>query len=40
MNPNKPAGPDNPLRECLNITNPAKRYHPLFNGLVWKVGCH
>lgn len=39
MNPNKPVGPDNPLRTCLTLRNPNQPYHPIFNGLVFKAHC-
>ncbi len=35
----KPAGPGNPLRECLSLTNVGIDYHPLWNKPVWRVGC-
>jgi Tol biopolymer transport system component len=38
-NPNRPAGPDNPVRNCLSFQNVNLRYHPMFNGLEWKSGC-
>jgi len=37
--PGKPAGPYNPLRMCLSIVDAGRSYHPLFNGLAFKVGC-
>lgn len=39
MNPNRPVGPDNPLRTCLALRNPNQPYHPIFNGLVFKASC-
>ncbi len=39
LDPGKPAGPFNPPRECLSIRNPALRYEPVFNPLIWRVGC-
>ncbi len=39
LDPGKPAGPSNPLRECLNLSNPGIAYHPLFNTVVYEVGC-
>jgi len=39
LNPNKPVGPDNPLRTCLSITRPSVPYHPIWNTVTWKVGC-
>ena len=39
LDPGKPAGPFNPLKKCLSLKNPSIPYHPLFNGLVWKVNC-
>lgn len=39
VNPNMPAGPGNPLRHSLTLTDVGKPFHPLYNDLVWKVGC-
>ncbi|RIL11489.1 hypothetical protein DCC79_04705 [bacterium] len=39
LNPNKPAGPDNPVRACLSLQNPAVPYHPLYNSLAFHAGC-
>jgi hypothetical protein len=39
LDPGKPPGPNNPLRECLNLVNPGAPYHPLFNKPIWEVGC-
>jgi hypothetical protein len=39
LDPGKPPGPTNPLRECLDVRNPGSPYHPLFNGVYWRVGC-
>lgn len=39
LDPGKPAGPANPLRQCLNLSNPGIAYHPLFNTVVYEVGC-
>lgn len=39
LDPAKPPGPFNPPRTCLNVHDPSKPYHELFNGLVWRVGC-
>jgi hypothetical protein len=39
INPNMPAGPGNPLRHSLTLTDLGKPYHPLYNDLVYKVGC-
>jgi len=38
LDPGKPAGPGNPLRACLDVSNPGVPYHPLFNGVVFKAG--
>jgi hypothetical protein len=38
-NPNLPAGPANPLRHYLSMQNPGLPWHPLYNDLVYKVGC-
>lgn len=35
----KPRSPANPPRECLTLANVNKRYHPLWNKPVWRVGC-
>ena len=35
----KPPGPLNPLRQCLNLRHPNLPFHPLWNAVVWKVGC-
>ena len=37
--PNRPPGPDNPLRNVLGLRNPNRPYHPLFNSLAWQCGC-
>lgn len=39
LNPGLPIGPTNPVRTWLSIQNIAAPYHPLFNALVFKVGC-
>jgi hypothetical protein len=39
LNPNKPAGPDNPPRQCLRLRNPGAPYHSLWNAPIWYVGC-
>lgn len=39
LNPSKPPGPDNPLRECLTLRNTALDYHVLWNAPEWRVGC-
>jgi hypothetical protein len=39
LDPGKPPGPGNPLRQCLNLSNPGSPYHQLFNGLSWQAGC-
>ena len=38
-NPNRPPGPDNPPRACLDLVNPGTPFHRLFNGPVWKASC-
>jgi hypothetical protein len=38
-NPNLPAGPGNPPRHQLSIVNPGLPWHPLYNSLIYKVGC-
>ncbi len=37
--PSRPTGPMNPLRTWLSIRTYAKPFHPLYNGLEFKVGC-
>ncbi len=39
LDPGKPAGPSNPRRTALTLVDSGKPYHPLFNGLVFRVGC-
>jgi hypothetical protein len=39
LNPGLPIGPGNPLKTWLSLQNIAAPYHPLFNALVFKVGC-
>jgi hypothetical protein len=39
LDPGKPAGPGNPRRQCLGMTNPNTPYHFLGNAPVWRVGC-
>ena len=39
LDPNKPVGRFNPLRECLSLQRASVPYHPLFNPLAWRVGC-
>lgn len=39
LNPNRPPGPDNPLRLCLGLESRNLDYHPLFNKTTWLVGC-
>jgi hypothetical protein len=39
LNPGLPPGPGNPLKTWLSLHNIAAPYHPLFNALVYKVGC-
>jgi hypothetical protein len=39
LDPGKPAGPLNPLRQCLNLHHPNLAFHPLWNSVEWKVGC-
>ena len=38
-NPGLPRSPANPPRRRLSILNIASPYHPIFNPLVYKVGC-
>ncbi|MEO8084372.1 MAG: hypothetical protein ABI780_11160 [Ardenticatenales bacterium] len=40
LDPNKPEGPTNPRRECLSLRNEQLDFHPVFNGPIWRVGCH
>jgi hypothetical protein len=39
LNPGKRPGPNNPLRTCLSLRNVSNPYHPLWNAVVWRVGC-
>ena len=39
LDPGKPAGPGNPVRECLSLINLNIDYHPLWNRPIWRVGC-
>jgi fibro-slime domain-containing protein len=39
LDPGKPPGPSNPLRECLTLQNVGLDYHPLWNRPLWRVGC-
>ncbi len=39
LDPGKPVGPYNPLRECLTLQRLAVPFHPLFNPLQWHAGC-
>lgn len=39
LNPSRPEGPMNPLRTWLSVRTYAKPFHPLYNGLEFKVGC-
>lgn len=39
LDPNKPVGRFNPLRECLSLQRASVPYHPLFNPLTWRAGC-
>ncbi len=39
LDPGKPPGPANPLRECLSLRSNSSPYHPLFNSVAWRVGC-
>jgi len=39
LNPNRPVSPGNPLRMCLSLQNPNQSFHPMFNSLVFRVGC-
>lgn len=38
-NPGLPPGPTNPLRVWLSIRDAGKAFHPIFNPLIYKVGC-
>lgn len=38
-NPALPPGPNNPLRVWLSVRDLGKAYHPIFNPLIYKVGC-
>jgi len=37
--PSLPPSIWNVRRSWLSLVDPAKPYHPLFNGMVWKCGC-
>jgi len=39
LNPGSPPSPSNPRRRWLTLRNAAVPYHPLFNPLVFKIGC-
>lgn len=39
LDPNKPEGPLNPPRECLGLQRATVPFHPMFNPLIWRVGC-
>ncbi|MFQ5460123.1 MAG: LVIVD repeat-containing protein, partial [Anaerolineae bacterium] len=39
MDPAKPVSPFNPRRLMLSLRTYGKPYHPVFNSLVFKVGC-
>ena len=39
-NPNAPVGPANPLRTCLTLQRLSVPYHPMWNPVVWRAGCH
>lgn len=39
LNPGLPVGPTNPQKTWLSMRNIAAPYHPVFNSLVFKVGC-
>ena len=39
LDPNKPASPVNPRRECLDLRSSDLDYHWLFNSPLWRVGC-
>jgi hypothetical protein len=39
LNPALPVGPNNPRKTWLSLQNLGAPYHPLFNTLVFKVGC-
>ena len=38
-NPALPPGPNNARKRWLSIRDPGNRYHPIFNALIFKVGC-
>lgn len=38
-NPALPPGPNNPLKVWLSLRDLGKAYHPIFNPLIYKVGC-
>lgn len=38
-NPNRPPGPSNPPRVCLDVLNPGTPFHALFNGPIWRAHC-
>lgn len=38
-NPNRPPGPANPPRVCLDVLNPGTPFHALFNGPIWRAHC-
>ena len=38
-NPGLPPGPSNPPRRWLSLRDIGKAFHPLFNPLIFKVGC-
>ena len=37
--PSQPVSPFNPLRQTLDLQNPNRPYHPLFNPLIFTCGC-
>ncbi len=37
--PSQPASPFNPLRDTLDLQNPNRPHHPIFNPLVFTCGC-
>jgi hypothetical protein len=39
QNPSLPPGPNNPMKMHLGLQNPAVPFHPLFNSVLYKVGC-
>jgi hypothetical protein len=37
--PSQPVSPFNPLRQTLDLQNPNRPYHPIFNPLIFTCGC-